>query len=557
MPKSSCFHASLLFAGLIGLLPAQQPCGGPLAVDGLQGGSMPAGRSLPLVLQGKDFEQSLQQLDALVSAARKQAGLEEPQLVSDSHFLRRASLDVCGRLPSLEQARQWSGARHASRVELVEQLLCSKDYVIYHSMLWSDLLRIRAEFPANLWPHAAQQYYRSIYAMLERGIGHDDFCRRLLLARGSNFRVGEVNFYRAQGAWRDAQSLATQAALLFMGTRLQAPHYSRQQIEGFSAFFAGVAFKPSGEWKEEIVYFNPFGKYVNKQGKEVKARFLDAASDCEIAAGQDALPLLCEWLCNGKNPWFAASTVNRCVYWLFGQGLVHEPDDLRAGNPPVNKPLHDFLVAYLVKHRFNVRQLQALLLCSRWYQAQPCRQGGTLSPEQWLFGGYQLRRLPAEVIVDNFNNMLGSTDSYISKIPEPFTQLPAGQQARAIQDGSISNSFLDTFARSPRTSSLLCQTRNNRPSAAQLQFLLNSSNVQLKLRRCQWLLRLANSAQQSQKKDIEQLYLAAHARLPGNEERRLVEQWLEQQKSADGSRHESMQDLLWALVNSSEFIINY
>lgn len=546
-----------VLSGLLSTL-AGQATAAAAAPLGLPAAAPKNSQTSPLVdVKSRDFVESLRQLDALVEAERKKAGLEGIEIISGSHFLRRASLDACGRMPTLEQAEQWSGSRSGRREELVAQLLCSKDYVIYHSMLWSDLLRIRAEFPANLWPLAAQQYYRSIYDMLEQGVGHDEFCRRLILARGSNFRVGEVNFYRANGAKRDATALAAQAALVFMGTRLEQPNYSQQQIDGFSAFFAGVAFKPSGEWKEEIVYHNPFAKFVNKQGREIQPCFLDAQKPLDIVVGHDSLQPLCDWLCTAKNPWFASCAVNRCVYWLFGRGLVHEPDDLRAGNPPVSKELHDFLLGYFAKNRFNVRQLQALLLCSRWYQSQPSRQGGTLSAEQWLFGGYHLRRLPAEVIVDNLNNLLESGDSYISKIPEPFTQLPPDQQARAIQDGSISSAFLDTFARSPRSSNLLCQLRNNAPTAAQLQFLLNSTSVQQKIRRCRWLQRLANSAEQSVKKDIEQLYLSVHARQPANGERRLLEQWLDSQRSGKASRHDCMQDVLWALINSSEFIINY
>jgi Protein of unknown function (DUF1549). len=120
-------------------------------------------------------------------------------------------------------------------------------------MKWSDLLRVKAEFPINLWPQAAQAYYRWIRASLRENKPYDQFARELLTASGSNFRDPPVNFYRAVQN-REPRGIAQAVALTFMGAR--ADKWPAEQWEGLAAFFCCVGFKPTREWKEEIVYFD-------------------------------------------------------------------------------------------------------------------------------------------------------------------------------------------------------------------------------------------------------------------------------------------------------------
>ena len=121
-------------------------------------------------------------------------------------------------------------------------------------MKWSDLLRVKAEFPINLWPNAAQAYYHWIRASIRENKPYDRFVRELLTASGSNFRDPPVNFYRAMQS-KEPAAIAQTVALTFMGTR--AENWPKARLTAMAGFFSQVGYKETGEWKEEIVYFKP------------------------------------------------------------------------------------------------------------------------------------------------------------------------------------------------------------------------------------------------------------------------------------------------------------
>ena len=121
-------------------------------------------------------------------------------------------------------------------------------------MKWSDLLRIKAEFPINLWPNAAQAYHRWIRTSLRNNLPYDQFVREMLTSSGSNFRVPQVNFYRAMQS-KEPPAIAQAVALTFMGTR--AEKWPEERLAGMAAFFSQIGYKETAEWKEEIVFFDP------------------------------------------------------------------------------------------------------------------------------------------------------------------------------------------------------------------------------------------------------------------------------------------------------------
>src|SRR5208337_1814505 len=138
------------------------------------------------------------------------------------------------------------------RRALIERLLARDEFADYWAMKWSDLLRVKAEFPINLWPNAAQTYYHWIRDSLRENKPYDQFVRAMLTESGSNFRVAPVNFYRAMQS-REPAGTAQTVALTFMGTR--AEKWPAERLAQMAAFFSQVDFKHSDEWKEEIVFF--------------------------------------------------------------------------------------------------------------------------------------------------------------------------------------------------------------------------------------------------------------------------------------------------------------
>ncbi|MFH1265938.1 MAG: DUF1549 domain-containing protein, partial [Planctomycetota bacterium] len=148
-------------------------------------------------------------LDKIVFA--KLASLDiQPVLCSDAVFVRRAYLDVIGTLPAAEEAREFiqDPDTKNKRRALIDSLLERDEFADYWSMKWGDILRIKAEFPVNLWPNAAQAYHRWVRASIATNKPYDKFVREMLTSSGSNFRVGPVNFYRAVQS-KTPESIAT------------------------------------------------------------------------------------------------------------------------------------------------------------------------------------------------------------------------------------------------------------------------------------------------------------------------------------------------------------
>ena len=481
-------------------------------------------------------------IDRLVFGRLKQLGIQPANLCSDAVFLRRAYLDVIGTLPTAEEARAFLSDRDPNkRRALVDRLLERDEFADYWAMKWSDLLRVKAEFPINLWPNAAQAYHRWIRESIRENKPYDRFVREMLTESGSNFRVPPVNFYRAvQG--REPQAIAQAVALTFMGMR--ADGWSKERLAGVAGFFSRIGYKATGEWKEEIVLFDP--------AKPVSPAVFPDGTPARLAPDQDPREAFADWLLDPGNPWLARAVVNRVWSWLLGRGIVHEPDDIRPDNPPSHPDLLDRLQADLVAWRWDLKRLYREILHSNTYQLSSIPR--TEDPRgAALFAFYPVRRLDAEVLIDALCQVTGTTESYSSAIPEPFTFVPRDHRSIALEDGSITSPFLEMFGRPPRDTGLESE-RNNRPTAAQRLHLLNSSHVQRKIEQGQGL-RAAMQSGRTPRDSVAALYLAILSRPPTEEELRIAGAYA--QAAGPAARRQVAVDLAWALINSAEFLYRH
>jgi len=254
------------------------------------------------------------EIDKLVFAKLEKLGIQPANLCSDPVFVRRAYLDAIGTLPSGYAAREFILDKNPDkRPALIELLLAREEFADYWAMKWSDLLRVKAEFPINLWPNAAQAYHRWIRTSIRENKPYDQFVREMLTSSGSNFRVGQVNFYRAMQN-KEPQGIAQTVALTFMGTR--AEQWPTNQLAGLAAFFSQVGYKCTGEWKEEIIFFDP-GMATNGLGR--MAAFPDGNAT-KFAPDKDPREVFTDWLIDSKNAWFTRNIANRVWSWLLGRG---------------------------------------------------------------------------------------------------------------------------------------------------------------------------------------------------------------------------------------------
>jgi hypothetical protein len=478
-------------------------------------------------------------IDELLVESWQRQGIEPAGLCSDAVFIRRVYLDVIGTLPTAEEVRAFlADERTDKRSRLVDALLERPEFADYWALKWGDLLRIKAEFPINLWPNAVQAYHGWVRQCLSHNVPYDQFARELLTSSGSNFRVPPVNFYRAvQG--RTPEGISNAVALTLMGTRLE--NWSPEERAQFAKFFSRVAYKSTAEWKEEIVFLDP-------APCEAFEATLPDGTQATIGQDEDPRRVFADWLITAENPWFARSIVNRLWSWLLGRGIVHEPDDLRPDNPAVHPELLAYLAAELVREDYDLKHMYRLILNSHTYQ-QSCRPVGNDPRAAELFACYPVRRLEAEVLIDALNQVLGSNEAYVSRIPEPFTYIPEQERTIRLADGSITSPFLELFGRPPRDTGLESE-RNNQPTKAQRLHLLNSTNVQKKIAESRRLRSLFRQHRNDIGKLAEVLYLELLSRPPTAAEVRTIRDYLGRQKF---KRREALHDVVWALVNSKEF----
>lgn len=552
-------------------------------------------------------------IDKIVGKQLSKLGVKTV-LCSDEVFVRRAYLDVIGTLPTAKEAREFIRDQDKNkRVALVNRLLERPEYSDYWAMKWCDILRVKAEFPVNLWPNAAQAYHHWVKVSIRDNKPYNLFVREMLTANGSNFRVGPVNFYRAMQN-RTPEGIAATVALTFMGTRVES-WKNKDYLPGMSVFFSQISYKPTREWKEEIVYWDP-NKEFNDAVKAAEQAALEAAQATNsvskvstnatsksvtntvpqvtpIAAAPKVTPaitpvpvvkpvatnvsrvaifpdgkklkkmpqdkdprdIFADWLINEDNPWFTTILVNRLWGWVMGRGIIHEIDDIRPDNPPSNPKLLDYLKAEFVNSHYDMKHMLRMILTSRTYQSSSIiPKSDTPEKVEVGFGFYPLRRLDAEVLIDAINKVTGTSDLYTSAIPEPFTFIPDNKPAIALPDGSITSSFLELFGRPARATGQ-ANERVNKPLSTQKMHLLNSGHIQRKLESSPIIKRILKDNtvknKDMSKPILEELYLTILSRYPTATELKNVQDYI---KTGVVKGNDIWIDVTWALINSEEFL---
>jgi hypothetical protein len=484
-------------------------------------------------------------LDELVFARLNALGLQPSPLCSDAVFLRRAYFDTIGTLPTADEARAFIDDPSVRKREaLVDRLIARPEFADYWAMKWSDLLRVKSEFPINLWPNAVQAYYQWIRASVRDNLRYDQFVRTLLTSSGSNFRVGPVNFYRAVQA-RDGRTIASAVALTFMGQR--ADTWPAAKLDDMAAFFSQIGYKSTGEWKEEIVYADAWKAGAGSTPASERTLTLPDGSRAAVAPGQDPRVAFAVWLTAPTNQMFSRAIANRLWFWLLGRGIVHEPDDMRADNPPSQPEVLAYLAQQVVASKFDLKSVMRQILTSSTYQLSAIPRQPTADADA-CFAHAVIRPLEAEVLVDALDQITGGAEQYSSPIPEPYTFVPENVRSIALADGSITSTFLETFGRPPRDTGRATE-RSVSPTAAQRLLLLNGADVQRKLQQSRALQALAQQRQEPAQM-IATLYLTILSRRPSEAESAVA---LAYATGAGNNRRAAVQDLAWALINSAEF----
>ena len=507
--------------------------------------------SVPLGAPTNSFPSSKNFVDELVFSNLKALGIPPSPVCDDATFLRRVTLDIGGRLPTEEEANAFLASKdEGKRDAVIDDLLRSPDYADFFANKWTALLKNRRDDESDTVSNFA--FHAWVRDSFLANKPYDQFVRELLAATGTVIGNPPVAWYKRV---KEPKQQIEDVAQLFLGVRMQCAQCHHHPFERWSqddyyqlvAFFSQVGRKPSATRGEDLIFHKRgIATAANmKTGVALKPGALGDAIP-EIAADEDPRLKLADWMGGKSNPFFAKSLVNR--YWkhFFVRGLIEPEDDIRDTNPPTNPALLDALEKHFIASSFDLKELVRVITQSRAYQLSEVPNEHNIVDRQ-NYSRYYPRRLQAEVLLDAIDRLAGTQTD--------FANLPPGTRAVGLPDNSYNRSsqFLRVFGRPEAESVCECE-RVQSSSLAQSLHLLNAPELKGKLAAGNGRAQRLATEQKPVEAKIRELYLAAFSREPRPQELKTAIDYLNEPGTAANSNY---QDLIWALINTKEFLFNH
>lgn len=485
-------------------------------------------------------------IDSLVHTKLKKLRILPSGLCSDAEFIRRVSLDICGVVPSEDEILAFQQDEDpAKREKLVDRLLERKEFVDIWVMKWSELLQIRSTQQVSY--KATLLYYNWLQSRIANDVPVDQMIRELLGSEGGTFTNPATNYYQNE---QNTLKIAENVAQVFMGTRIQCAQchnhpfdrWTMDDYYGFVAFFSQVGRKRAEDPREMVVFNSYNGETRHPVTNQVMPpKFLGGAAP--ETKGKDRRKILAEWLTSTDNPFFARNLANIVWAHFFGRGIVHEVDDVRISNPPVNEALLDALASKFAEYQFDFKKIVRDICLSRTYQ-RSTQTNESNADDLTNFSHANLRRLRAEVLLDVI--------SQVTETRNKFRGLPVGARAVEIADGNTSNYFLTTFGRAKRETVCSCEVVTE-PNLGQALHLINGDTINRKIREGRVVERMLNEEKLAPEQVIERLYLRCLARKPTDQEL----ETLMIEVAGSENVQATLEDIFWAILNSREFLFNH
>ena len=556
-------------------------------------------------------------IDQIVVRKLKKLGIRPSMVAGDATFLRRVSLDLIGTLPSESEVRTFlADTSDAKRGRKIEELLQRPEYVAWWTNLLCDLTGSNAGYlgATEMAQPVAAQWRDWIAVRVRVNIGWDEIARGIVTATSRRSDQSYAAYVTAQSRYtrpgdhgfaalgnpmphfwyRDNISRASDKALAFgytfMGVRLDCAQchkhpfnqWSQDDFEKFTQFFTRIktgTAPDATDWNRNMramlgvpdklntaalrrqSYLRiaaegrpiPWNEvYIAPPGDSPQIGKLLGAGELDLNAYEDPRQPLFEWLVHEPRHYLARSFVNRVWAHYFHAGIINPPDDLNLANPPSNQLLIDFLTEEFIANRYDMKWLHRTITNSDTYQ-RTWESNKTNDTDERHFSRAVLRRLPAEVVVDAMIQATAS-DAAVQKLAAEIGSRKISQHPKSYQTRSIDYSLL-VFGKPLRTTNCDCE-RQNDPTLVQALYRRNDEEIwQLLDRQDGWLKQLEKTNRESLDvtKWVESAYLRILSRYPTAEETAISEAHF---MTLD-SKIEGMRDLMWALLNTQEFITNH
>ena len=499
-------------------------------------------------------------IDEAVFKKLKTLRMNPSEICSDELFVRRASLDLLGLVPSADEVRAFfADTAPDKRARLIDAFLQRGEFADFWALKWADLLKIEAR---QLDVEGMRVFHDWIRQSIATNKPLDEFARELIAARGSTFKNPPANWWRAN---RDPITRAENTARVFLGTQLNCARCHNHPFErwtqddyyNWAGLFARIDYKVSGqkgddkndkhEFKgDQTVLLNAKGSVINaRTGENATPHFLGGPAPT-VSADRDELLALADWL--PHSPMFARMQVNRVWFHLLGRGLVDPVDDFRASNPPSHPELLDALVKDFVAHKYDLRHLIRTIMSSRAYQLR-AEPNDTNGDDETNYSRAIVRRLTAEQLADSMSKVLAA--------PLRIEDYPAGTRLTQVPEGrkhykpltTELDLFSATFGKPPRLIASECE-RSNDTTLPQAFQLISGPMMQQLLTRKGNLIDQLLASDKSNRDFVEEFYWTALSRAPAPREVECLSAYID----AGKDRRRACEDVVWALLNSKEFV---
>jgi hypothetical protein len=458
----------------------------------------------------------------------------------DAEFLRRAYLDLVGHIPTAEQAAKFLDSKDAGkRAKLVDELLASAEYGRHMADIWQALLLPHNSDNRRLDPAPLVAWLEEHF---NKNTPWNKTVHDLITATGEADKNGAVVYFAAQGT---VDKMTDNVTKVFLGVQLQCaqchnhPFTEWKQTEywGMAAFFMKVQATPPQKAAKNGTAIEVSETEKPRRGKNAlpeSAKILPPkflGGDVQQAKTGPVRPLLADWLTTAKNPYFSRAMVNRMWGQFMGRGLVNPVDDMHDGNAASHPQLLAELAEQFAANDFDLKFLIRAICNSDAYQRTSKPSASNKDADAAVYSRMGVKVLTGEQLVDSIAQVVGA-QNLKGGGNRPMGKGPGGNQRAQLVAffGGDENSDATEY----------------QDGIPQVLRLMNAAA----LNRSPKLMEVVK-ASKSPDQAIEQLYLATLSRRPTKEELARDNGYLKKVGTAEGYG-----DLLWALMNSSEFRVN-
>ena len=408
-------------------------------------------------------------VDELVYRQLRQLQIPPSDLCSDGEFLRRVTLDLLGRLPTVDETTAFlADTSSEKRRKLIDAWLERREYAEFWALKWADLLRVKG---GKITAGGTHKFHRWLVAAMQSNMPYDQFARQLLTAEGSTLVNPPANFYRAA---TDVNDTAESVSQLFLGARIQCAkchnhpydRWSQDNYYGLGAFFPRVQRKTTSVPGEMIIWTSSTGDVTQPRTGQVVPPWVpdvggksldELARPATLASSRDRRELLADWLTSPDNRLFAKVGANRIWAQVMGRGLVEPVDDFRDSNPPANRPLLDALADDFARHGYDQKHLLRTICNSRTYQLSSAANELNRADDKHCSHAVS-RLLTAEQLVDAIDSVTGTS--------ERFAGMPAGTRAVQLPNPDVPHELMKVFGQPGRNTVCDCE-RGHDPKLTQ------------------------------------------------------------------------------------------